>query len=107
MKLDSIPHLEINRELEKIIRKINPKIVYTTPNHDINKDHQKVFESKDMESGITIHFVNEIYDDGAIIFQAKCPLHSKIKTKGIQKKVHELEMKFFPRIIENLLDGKN
>ena len=45
MKLDSIPHLEINKELEKIIRKINPKIVYTTPNHDINKDHQKVFES--------------------------------------------------------------
>ena len=50
--------------------------------------HQKVFESKDMESGITIHFVNEIYDDGAIIFQAKCPLHSNIKAKGIQKKVH-------------------
>lgn len=45
MKLDSIPHLEINKELEKIIKKINPKIVYTTPNHDINKDHQKVFES--------------------------------------------------------------
>ena len=45
MKLDSIPHLEINQELEKIIKKINPKIVYTTPNHDINKDHQKVFES--------------------------------------------------------------
>ncbi len=45
MKLDTIPHLEINKELEKIIKKINPKIVYTTPNHDINKDHQKVFES--------------------------------------------------------------
>ena len=45
MKLDTIPHLEINRELEKIIKKINPKIVYTTPNSDLNKDHQKVFES--------------------------------------------------------------
>ena len=45
MKLDSVPHLEINRELEKIIKKINPKIVYTTSRHDINKDHQKVFES--------------------------------------------------------------
>ena len=45
MKLDSIPHLEINRELEKIIKKFNPKIVYTTSRHDINKDHQIVFES--------------------------------------------------------------
>tara|TARA_B110000014_G_scaffold263183_1_gene259112 strand:- start:1339 stop:1983 length:645 start_codon:yes stop_codon:yes gene_type:complete len=45
MKLDTVPHLEINRELEKIIKKVNPKIVYTTPNNDFNKDHQKVFES--------------------------------------------------------------
>jgi len=45
MKLDSVSHLEINRELEKIIKKFNPKIVYTTSKHDINKDHQIVFES--------------------------------------------------------------
>ena len=45
MKLDSVSHLEINRELEKIIKKFNPKIVYTTSKHDINKDHQTVFES--------------------------------------------------------------
>ena len=45
MRLDSIPHLEINREIEKQIAKIKPKIVYTTPNNDINKDHQKVYES--------------------------------------------------------------
>tara|TARA_B110000014_G_scaffold55285_1_gene37338 strand:- start:8203 stop:8841 length:639 start_codon:yes stop_codon:yes gene_type:complete len=45
MKLDTIPHLEINKKLEKLIKKINPKIVYTTPNNDLNKDHQKVFES--------------------------------------------------------------
>ena len=45
MKLDSVSHLEINRELEKIIKKFNPKIVYTTSRHDINKDHQIVFES--------------------------------------------------------------
>ncbi len=45
MKLDAIPHLEINRELEKIIKKYRPKIVYSTPYTDLNKDHQKVFES--------------------------------------------------------------
>ncbi len=45
MLLDTIPHLEINRELEKIIKKFHPKIVYSTPHNDLNKDHQKVFES--------------------------------------------------------------
>lgn len=45
MKLDSIPHLEINVRLEKIISKYKPKIVYTTSENDLNKDHQKVFES--------------------------------------------------------------
>lgn len=45
MKLDSIPQLEINKKIEKIIRKYNPHTVYTTPPNDLNKDHQKVFES--------------------------------------------------------------
>lgn len=45
MRLNSISHLEINRELEKQIAKFKPKIVYTTPNNDLNKDHQKVYES--------------------------------------------------------------
>jgi LmbE family N-acetylglucosaminyl deacetylase len=45
MKLDSIPHLEINIKLEKIIQKYKPEIVYTTPSNDLNKDHQIVFES--------------------------------------------------------------
>ncbi len=45
MKLDTIPSLEINKEIEKIVRKYKPKIVYTTPKNDLNKDHQIVFES--------------------------------------------------------------
>ncbi len=45
MKLDSIPHLEINMKLEEIIRRYDPQIVYTTPFNDLNKDHQVVFES--------------------------------------------------------------
>jgi len=45
MKLDTIPHLEINRALEKIISKFKPKFVFTTPNNDLNKDHSIVFES--------------------------------------------------------------
>ena len=45
MRLDSIPQVEINIELEKIISKFKSKIIYTTPQNDLNKDHQKVFES--------------------------------------------------------------
>ncbi len=45
MKLDIIPHLELNQEIEKIILKIQPKLVFTTPNNDLNKDHSIVFES--------------------------------------------------------------
>jgi len=45
MKLDSIPHVEMNKELEKIIKKVNPKILYSTPYNDLNKDHSKVFDS--------------------------------------------------------------
>ena len=43
MKLDTVPTLEINKELEKIINKIKPQVVFTTPKNDLNKDHQIVF----------------------------------------------------------------
>jgi LmbE family N-acetylglucosaminyl deacetylase len=45
MRLDTISHLEINQALEKIITKIKPEIIFTTPKNDLNKDHQIVFES--------------------------------------------------------------
>jgi len=45
MKLDTISHVELNKSIEKILSKFKPTIVYTSPNHDLNLDHQKVFES--------------------------------------------------------------
>lgn len=45
MKLDSIPQIEINKQLEKIVSKYHIKTIYTTPHNDLNKDHEKVFES--------------------------------------------------------------
>ena len=45
MKLDSIPHVEMNKALEKIVKKTNPKILYSTPYNDLNKDHSLVFDS--------------------------------------------------------------
>ena len=66
--------------------------------------HKKVFDAKDTETGITIHFVNEKYDDGAIIFQAKCLLNKYDTIQEIAKKVHKLEKKFVPKIIDSILN---
>ncbi|MFT6371015.1 MAG: phosphoribosylglycinamide formyltransferase-1, partial [Maribacter sp.] len=58
---------------------------------------------KDTETGITIHFVNQNYDEGAIIHQAKAIVLPKDSVEQIAKKVHELEYEHFPRVIEKLL----
>ena len=65
--------------------------------------HETVKENKEVETGITIHYVNENYDEGAIIFQAKTLISPADSSEDIAKKVHELEYEHFPRIIEKLL----
>jgi phosphoribosylglycinamide formyltransferase-1 len=67
---------------------------------------KKVLESGDKESGITIHYVNEKYDDGDIVFQKKCPVVPGETLESLIKKIHELENKYFPMVIESLLQGK-
>jgi phosphoribosylglycinamide formyltransferase-1 len=65
--------------------------------------HKAVKESGDKESGITIHYVNEIYDAGEIIFQEKCPVDPEDTPDDIAQKVHQLEYERYPKIIEKLL----
>ena len=65
--------------------------------------HKSVLENGESETGITIHFVNEHYDEGGIIFQAKTSIEETDTTEIIAAKVHELEYKHFPRIIEETL----
>ncbi|MDP4271125.1 MAG: phosphoribosylglycinamide formyltransferase [Bacteroidota bacterium] len=65
--------------------------------------HQAVVESGETESGITIHYVNEHYDKGAIIFQAKCPVLKEDTADDVATKVHALEYEHFPKVIEELL----
>lgn len=65
--------------------------------------HEAVFQNKEKASGITIHFVNEKYDEGTIIFQSKCILDATDTPKSIEGKVRDLEMKFFPRVIEEVV----
>lgn len=62
--------------------------------------HKAVKENKEPYTGITIHFVNEHYDEGAIIYQAKTQLTPQDSIETIAKKVHELEYQHFPRVIK-------
>jgi phosphoribosylglycinamide formyltransferase-1 len=66
--------------------------------------HKAVVESDETESGITIHYVNENYDEGTIIFQAKCPVSATDNYEDVAKKVHALEYAYFPVIIDKLLN---
>lgn len=66
--------------------------------------HQAVVDAGDKESGITIHYVNEHYDEGAVIVQARCNLLPEDNAAQLADKIHKLEHYFFPRTIEFLLD---
>ncbi|WP_203295209.1 phosphoribosylglycinamide formyltransferase [Luteirhabdus pelagi] len=65
--------------------------------------HKAVVENKEAETGITIHYVNEAYDEGAIIAQKKVSLSPKDTPDTVAQKVHELEYEYLPQIIEKLL----
>jgi phosphoribosylglycinamide formyltransferase-1 len=65
--------------------------------------HEAVIHSGDKESGISIHYVNEKYDAGQIIFQARCPVEKGDTPETLAQKVHRLEYEWFPKVIERLL----
>ena len=66
--------------------------------------HKKVIDSNDKETGITIHFVSKEYDSGEIIFQKKITVNKGDNASSIEKKVHNLEYEYYPKIIASLLD---
>ena len=66
--------------------------------------HQAVKENHESETGITIHYVNEAYDEGEVIFQAKVTIENEDSIEIIASKVHELEQANFPKVIQNLLN---
>jgi phosphoribosylglycinamide formyltransferase-1 len=65
--------------------------------------HSKVIKMEEKESGITIHYVNDKYDDGNIIFQAKCEVVINETPESLAQKIHKLEFEHFPKEIEKLL----
>jgi len=66
--------------------------------------HKTVIENKEKESGITIHYVNEEYDDGDILFQARCDVELNDTPEMLAEKVHQLEHKYYPVVIGQILD---
>src|SRR5690606_4409420 len=68
--------------------------------------HEAVVANKEIETGITIHYVNEHYDEGAIIFQAKCYLDTLDNAEDVAKKIHALEMEHFPKVVEKILKSQ-
>ena len=68
------------------------------------KVHQTVLDNKEKETGITIHYVNEHYDEGEFIFQQKVAIEDCKTPEDVANKIHEFEHKYFPIIIEKILN---
>ena len=103
--------------------KVPEKIVTTFPNSIVNIHpallpkyggkgmygqhvHRAVIENREKQSGISIHYVNENYDEGAMIFQASCEVDSDDTPETLAEKIHALEYEFYPKIIEEILMKK-
>jgi phosphoribosylglycinamide formyltransferase-1 len=65
--------------------------------------HKAVIENKEAESGISIHFVNQNYDEGKIILQEKCVISSNETVETLIQKIQKLEHNYFPIAIEKTL----
>lgn len=64
--------------------------------------HEAVVKNQETETGITIHYVNEFYDEGGIIFQEKCTVETSDTPEDVAMKVHALEHRYFPEVIEEI-----
>ncbi|MGB6151865.1 MAG: phosphoribosylglycinamide formyltransferase [Pricia sp.] len=100
---------------EKVIRAFPDKIINIHPallpkyggkGMYGSKVHQAVKANGDAETGITIHYINEHYDEGAIIHQVKTGLSAEDDVEDIARKIQVLEHAHFPKVIERLLFGK-
>lgn len=68
------------------------------------KVHQAVLEAGHTESGITVHYVNEVYDEGTILLQARCKVETEDTADTLAQRIHKLEHFYLPRLIDYLLD---
>ena len=67
--------------------------------------HEAVVAAKEMESGITIHLVDEEYDPGKALFQAKCEVLPCDTAHDVAAKIHLLEQEYFPTVVDDYLSA--
>lgn len=99
-----VPDLILHAYPRKIIN-IHPSLLPKFGGKGMYGDrvHEAVVAAGEKETGITIHYINEHYDEGDVIFQATCPVLPEDAPADVAKKVHALEYKYFPSVIERLI----
>lgn len=122
---DRIEKLLVNQKIDLVVLAgfmmlIPPALVSAFPNRMVNIHpallpkyggkgmyghfvHEAVVAAGEKESGITIHFVNDMYDEGAVIFQASCEVTRYDSPDEVARKVQELEHRHFPEVVKELL----
>lgn len=68
--------------------------------------HESIISAGEVESGITIHYVDEHYDNGDVIFQTACPVLQGDSPDTLALRIHQLEHLYYPRVVEEILQGK-
>ncbi|MFC2098684.1 phosphoribosylglycinamide formyltransferase [Bacteroidota bacterium] len=123
---DKIPDLLVSMEIDLVVLAgflwlIPPGLIRAFPERIVNIHpallpkyggkgmygshvHEAVIANGEKESGISIHYVNEVYDDGKIILQAKCPVESGDTAEILAQRIHKLEYQHYPLVIEKLLE---
>jgi formyltetrahydrofolate-dependent phosphoribosylglycinamide formyltransferase len=99
-----VPSVLINAYQGKIIN-IHPALLPSYGGKGMygNAVHAAVLKAKEKQSGITIHYVDDKYDHGEIIFQKACPVNENETVESLAQKVHELEHNYYPKQIEKIL----
>ena len=102
-----VPDLLLHAYPNKIIN-IHPALLPKFGGKGMYGDrvHEAVVAAGEKESGITIHYINEHYDEGNTVFQTACPVLPTDSPEDVAKKVHALEYEHFPRVIERVLCGE-
>ena len=101
-----IPHSLIEAFPRKIIN-IHPALLPSHGGKGMYGQlvHEAVLASGDLQSGITVHYVDEHYDNGDIIFQTACPVLPGDTAETLAARIHQLEHLYYPQVIEGLLNG--
>ncbi len=99
---DNVLHVYANKMINihpSLLPKFGGKGMYG------DRVHEAVLESGERESGITIHYTSERYDEGAVICQQKCPVLPGDTSETLAQRVHTLEYEYYPKVIERLVQA--